>query len=370
MKFVVITHVVHKKVGSNFQAYAPYVLEMNRWFNYVDAVKIVAPANIDYASKIAAAYQHKQLDFVEVPQFSLLSVRSVFTTLLKLPIISYTIWKSMKWADHIHLRCPGNMGLLGSMIQVFFPSKAKTVKYAGNWDPNSKQPWSYKLQKWIISNTFLSKNMKVLVYGDWPEQTKNIKSFFTASFSENECVHIDDKIIENQVRFIFVGSLVEGKRPLEAIKIVQSLKLKGINAVLELYGEGSLKESLQSYIIENNLSDIIKLCGVIPLELLKRKYQEAHFSILPSKSEGWPKAVAEAMFFNCVPIATPVSCVPWMLNYGKRGIVMDQNFDKNIAKIDGVIKDPLVYNDMAKEAGDWSRTYTLEYFEAEIYKLL
>ncbi len=84
----------------------------------------------------------------------------------------------MKQVNHIHLRCPGNVGLLGCIVQVFFPSKIKTAKYAGNWDPKSKQPIAYKLQKWILSNTLLSKKIKVLVYGEWLKQTKNIKTIF------------------------------------------------------------------------------------------------------------------------------------------------------------------------------------------------
>src|SRR5690606_34200508 len=51
---------------------------------------------------------------------------------------------------------------------------------------------------------------------------------------------------------------------------------------------------------------------------------DSHFLILASKSEGWPKAVAEAMFFGCILIVTPVSCVPWMLNYGSRGILIPE----------------------------------------------
>ena len=58
------------------------------------------------------------------------------------------------------------------------PKTPKSAKYAGNWDPKSKKPWSYQLQQWILSNTFLTKNMKVLVYGVWDGQSQNIYPFF------------------------------------------------------------------------------------------------------------------------------------------------------------------------------------------------
>jgi len=82
---------------------------------------------------------------------------SFFNSIKSIPLLIYNIlalFYAVFKADAIHLRCPGNVGLLGCIVQLFFPFKKKTAKYAGNWDPKSKQPWSYKLQKWILSNTF------------------------------------------------------------------------------------------------------------------------------------------------------------------------------------------------------------------------
>ena len=123
----------------------------------------------------------------------------------------------MKQVNHIHLRCPGNVGLLGCVVQVFFPSKIKTAKYAGNWDPKSKQPIAYKLQKWILENTFLSKKIKVLVYGEWLKQTKNIKSFFTASYHEYEIEEIAKKDLNNTIKLLFVGAFSIGKQPMLSV---------------------------------------------------------------------------------------------------------------------------------------------------------
>ena len=92
--------------------------------------------------------------------------------------------------------------------------------------------------------------------------------------------------------------------------------------------------------------------------------------ILPSKSEGWPKVVAEAMFWKCLPIATKISCVPYMLDNGKRGILLEENLEKDILLIQMLFENENIYQSMTQNAQDWSREYTLEYFEAEINKLL
>ena len=98
-------------------------------------------------------------------------------------------------------------------------------------------------------------------------------------------------------------------------------------------------------------------------------YKKSHFCILPSMSEGWPKAIAEGMFFGCVPIVTRVSCVPWMLNNGKRGILI-RDFHDAVNSIEIIIKNPDIYLEMSKNAFEWSRQYTLEEFEKAIAKLL
>ena len=370
MRFAVITHVNHKLAKSFYYGYAPYVREMNIWFKYVDKVSIVAPLKRESSfSKMETPYKHHKLYFKKAPIFSLISIKEIFYTIVKFPVVLFRVWKTMIWANHIHLRCPGNMGLLGCFVQVFFPSKPKTVKYAGNWDPNSKQPWSYKLQKWIISNTFLSKNMRVLVYGEWPNQTKNIIPFFTASFSENE-IESFEKDFSNTLDILFVGSLVEGKQPLFAIRLVEKLKKCGKDVRLKIFGEGQLKADLENYIQLNNLSDFIKVCGGVSLEQLKNEYKKSHFSVLPSTSEGWPKAVAEAMFFGCIPIATKVSCVPWMLDNGDRGILLSERLDKDRNAIIEILNNTAQLRIMSEKAMKWSHNYTIEYFEKEIAKLL
>ena len=50
-------------------------------------------------------------------------------TTFKIPVICIQIFKGMLWADHIHLRCPGNIALLGCFIQILFPFKPKTIIY-------------------------------------------------------------------------------------------------------------------------------------------------------------------------------------------------------------------------------------------------
>ena len=255
-------------------------------------------------------------------------------------------------------------------MQILFPNKIKTAKYAGNWDPNAIQPWSYKLQKWILSNTFLTKNMQVLVYGEWENQTKNIKPFFTATYRETDKKEVIVRDLNKKIEFVFVGTLSKGKRPLLAIKIVEQLYLQGNNVNLTLYGEGVQRDILERYILTNNLNTIILLKGNQSKEIVKKALQNAHFLLLPSKSEGWPKVVAEAMFWGCLPIVTKISCVPYMLNKGERGILITPDLTEAVDSIVKYLNDANKYNVACRDAMKWSRKYTLDKFQSEIKNLL
>jgi glycosyltransferase involved in cell wall biosynthesis len=370
MKFAVITHVPHILSHNQYFAYGPYVREMNIWSKYVDEFIIVTPAFNTSKTAIDSPYSLEKIKFLQIENINLLGFKSVCNAIVRMPKISWQIFKAMQQADHIHLRCPGNIGLLGCLVQILFPNKPKTAKYAGNWDPKAKQPWSYRLQKWILSNTFLTKNMQVLVYGEWEGSTKNIKPFFTATYSETDKVPIKPLGLKGKVNFVFVGTLVSGKNPLYAMQLVESVYKKGYDVSLDLYGEGSDRVALENYIASNGLAKIINLKGNQNQKVVTDAYQNSHFVLLPSKSEGWPKALAEGMFWGCIPIATPVSCVPFMLDYGDRGVLLRMNLGQDLHELEVLINNNMDFDAKRQKASDWSRKYTLDIFENEIKKML
>jgi glycosyltransferase involved in cell wall biosynthesis len=370
MTFAIITYVPHVFEQNQYFAYSPYVREMNIWSKQVDKLIIVAPKSKYGKTPIDINYDHNNIEFIAIESFDVLSLKAILKAILKIPKISWQIFSAMQKADHIHLRCPGNIGLLGSLVQILFPNKAKTAKYAGNWDPKSKQPLTYRLQKWILSNTFLTRNMQVLVYGEWEGSSKNIKPFFTATYNEADKLPIILKDLKSRIHFVFVGALVSGKNPLYTIQFIETLYIKGYDVALALYGEGAERKKLEEYINQNNLGNIISLEGNKTQETVKRAYSASHFVLLPSDSEGWPKAIAEGMFWGCVPVSTKVSCVPFMLDYGNRGILLDMDLEKDVLQMEVLLKNEVDYIDKSQKASKWSRNYTLDVFEEEINKLL
>lgn len=372
-RFLIVSAVIHKKVNGQYGGYTPYVREMNLWFKYVDQVRVIAPlADIDM-DPLESVYEHPNLKFIRVPALDFRTSKRALKSILHLPLILFRLFQGMVWATHIHLRCPANMGLLGSLVQVFFPFKPKTVKYANNWDWNSYQPLTYRIQQHILRSRFLTHKTKVLVYGDWKEKSKNILPFFTASYTHENRTPVSLRNVSpdmDVVRLLFVGTLTDNKRPLECIQTLENLKAKGVNATLDLIGDGAQRDELKNYVKNQKITDAVRFYGKQSPDEVIEFFKTAHFLVFLSRSEGWPKVVAESMWWGCLPVTTNVSCVKQMVGNLERGILVYPDPETVSEQILDIIEKPEVYKRMCQAAMDWAREYTLERFENEVAKLL
>ncbi|CAM3381608.1 Glycosyltransferase family 1 protein [Flavobacterium longum] len=370
MKLAIISSAPLIPKDNTYQAYGPYIKEMAIWAQYADDVAFVSPVWESDRGLLCAPVAFPVARLFEAKDFNVTSPLNLLNALRHSLRNFYRIYQAMRWADHIHLRCPGNLGLMACIVQIFFPAKKKTAKYAGNWDPKAKQPWSYKLQRWILANTFLTKNMQVLVYGAWPNSTLNIKPFFTASYRESQKTAVEPRDLSGKIRFLFVGTLSEGKRPQYALQLVMQLHRAGHDVAIDFFGEGLERQPLEALITRHNLSKIACLRGNRTADEIQQAYRESHFLLLPSKSEGWPKVVAEAMFWGCLPLATNVSCVSYMLGHGNRGVILSTHQETDFNLVLGILANQEEYRTKVLDSISWSRQFTLDLFEKEIKALL
>lgn len=371
VKFLIVSNVEHIYQDEKYWGYGPYIREMNLWENNIDKLIVVAPLKIGKAGAIDLAYSSANLDFRVVPAFNVKGIKNKILALINIPFIFWQVFKAMQSADHIHLRCPGNMGLIGSIVQILFPKKNKSAKYAGNWDPKMKKIRSYNWQRAILSNTFLTRNMKVLVYGEWPNQSRNIIPFFTASYKKYEIISTPPRELNGKIKCVYCGYLTNEKRPLQSIKVVEELYKMGIDIELTILGNGKEYRNLQTYIDNKGIGGFVHLLGNVEPGKVKSYMQESHFlTFYGHDSEGWPKVVAESMFWGCVPLVRSISCTRFMLGNGLRGTIVEDNIESMKSAILKYLSNIKLYQATAENAMSWSRTFTLEKFEQEIKSFL
>ena len=212
-----------------------------------------------------------------------------------------------------------------------------------------------------------------MVYGNWPDSSKkNTIPFFTASYTDSQRNEISPKQLnpDKNLRLVFIGALIDTKRPLLSIEIAEKMIAWGYNVKLDFFGDGVLMPTLRNYINKKNLTNVVVLHGNQPASVVIEYYKNAHFLIFLSKTEGWPKVVAEAMWWGCLPITTAVSCVPEMVGNGTRGSIIEPDKIKAAERINFYFDNPDLYADQIKEASRWAQQFTLENFEEAITNLL
>ncbi|MGC1205680.1 MAG: glycosyltransferase, partial [Flavobacteriaceae bacterium] len=212
----------------------------------------------------------------------------------------------IKKHNYIHSRAPSQPALLAMFLSLLYFKKKFWFKYAGSWV--DKTSFYYRFQRFVLK--YLRSNAKVTINGTWPNQKPQVLTF------ENPCLNAEDRVTGLKIckskktgkpfEFCFVGNLDSNKGVdllFEALRGYQSNDIECIHIV----GNGILYPKLLETAKELNVNVVFH--GFLSKEALIPIYKRSSFIILPSKSEGFPKVIGEAMNYGCIPIVTDISCI-------------------------------------------------------------
>lgn len=153
---------------------------------------------------------------------------------------------------------------------------------------------------------------------------------------KNEAFSIEN---DKSFKLITVGRLVEQKGYDRLLKVCKKLiKEDGINFKLYILGEGPLKNNLQTYILENNLSENIYLCG-----FKKNPYKymnKCDLFVCSSRAEGFSLVIAESICMGIPVISTNCSGPNELLDDGKYGMLVENNEESLYLGIKEILKNP------------------------------
>jgi glycosyltransferase involved in cell wall biosynthesis len=94
---------------------------------------------------------------------------------------------------------------------------------------------------------------------------------------------------------------------------------------------------------------------------IEQHYASSHVLVLTSESEGFPKVIAEAMAYGCVPIVTRVGSIPEVLN--ELAFLTDPKncVSETVDRINSFLQEPEVYQQLSKKA----YLYATEHFDED-----
>jgi glycosyltransferase involved in cell wall biosynthesis len=126
-------------------------------------------------------------------------------------------------------------------------------------------------------------------------------------------------------RLLYVGNLVEVKGLDVLISACGLLRDRGVDFECNLIGQGPLRGRLAQQITELSLGERVCLLPPRPHHALAEAYRDADVFVLPSRSEGVPNVVLEAIACGTPVVATRVGGIPEVLD--ERFLVDPDNAD-------------------------------------------
>lgn len=174
-----------------------------------------------------------------------------------------------------------------------------------------------------------------------------------SSYFEKEAYNISDK-----ARIIHVGSLIPLKNHELMINAASILKKKNVKFQMEFAGAGYLKDKLQETINNLHLDDCVKFAGL--KDDISLFLKDADLFILPSKYEGVPMSLIEAMASGLPIIASNVGGIPDMIDSNENGILINPDASELAETISKLLADNYLRETLGREAVKKSKEFSSE----------
>lgn len=313
MKLVIVSHTAHYQRSGEIVGWGPTIREIDQISEMFERVVHIAPVHSKEAPGSALGYESRRIRVCAVAPAGGAGIRNKLAILRQIRSYTRTIRHELLDADAVHVRCPANISLVALILLTLIRQpRRRWLKYAGNWNPVGREPWSYTFQRWLLRKSW--HNGVVTVNGDWPNQPSFVLSFFNPCLNERELLEgrqvSATKQMTDPLRLIFVGRLDSEKGIGRSLQIVARFKALGGTAVFDVVGDGKDRAKTERLARTLGISDHVVFHGWQPRTALAPLYSRAHLMLLPSSSsEGWPKVLSEAMAYGVVPISSNVSSI-------------------------------------------------------------
>ena len=199
-------------------------------------------------------------------------------------------------------------------------------------------------------------------------QTEGAKNFFNKKIKNKSIIipnpvnpefNIEPYLENREKKIVTVGRLVEQKNQKFLIDVFKELKRD--DYILEIYGGGHLYDSLNNYIKDLGLDKKIFLMGKTD-KILEKIYKSSLF-VLPSKYEGMPNALMEAMALGLPCIATdcPSGGTRYLIKNNVNGILIDiDNKEQMLKAMKKILDDKEYATKLGNNAKKSMEKFTIE----------
>jgi glycosyltransferase involved in cell wall biosynthesis len=356
-RLAVITHVQHHVHDGAIWAYGPYLRELQLWADAAEQVEIAAPVEQGPPPDGAGRLDHADARLVALPPIGGPTTKAKLASLARLPAMVVTLSRLVRRVDVVHVRLPGSTGVLGALVASAW-RRPRVAKYAGVWagDEGTNTSWRWQrrmLRSWVWG-------APVTVYGKHADDPWWVLDFFSASLGADELARTTpvDEPLRDPVTVLFVGRLSAAKHADASIAAAEALASGGIDARARLVGDGPERGTLEARAASATVP--VEVAGAVATADMPDELRAADVLVLVSDTEGWPKALVEAMGFGLVVVGADRGVVPRMLGHG-RGLVVPAGDGAGAGRaLLRTLGDPGTVARMRRDAQAWARRFTVD----------
>ena len=262
---------------------------------------------------------------------------------------------------HVHL-FPANLFM--SLASLFLP---KNIKFIFSEHNVYNRRRSFKIFK-ILDTFIYSRYYKIICVSKQVQVAliEWLPNLQRKSVVISNAVPVPDLSNWSSVKkydVLFVGRLTKAKGVdilLKAIKILKEKYQKEIKAAI--VGKGYLEEELKELVMELEIEKEIEFLGV--RRDIEKLMKSTKLFVLPSRWEGLPLTILEAMSSGAGIIATKVGGIPEIIQNGKEGILISP---KDSATLAGAIAELLKDRELRVKLGINAYKKVKEKYSIEVY---
>ncbi len=360
MRLLITSHVIHYSYQGRLYAYGPYAREIDQWADLFSEIEIASPCRNQAPPGDCLAFERRNIRVLPQKEAGGETLGAKLGLMASIPAMMWGLARAMRRADAIHVRCPGNLGLIGAAMAPLF-SRRIIAKYAAQWNGGDGEPFSARLQRAILRSRWWKG--PVTVYGKWPGSPRHVIPFFTSLLTADQIERARQSAARDRIgpglRVLYTGRLSKAKNVDVLLRAAARVRAAGHDVMTTIIGTGPERESLGALARELGIAEHVDFTGGVAFERVIDYLAWSDVLVLASETEGWPKSIAEGMAFGLACIGSNVGFVPQMLE-GRGFTVPPRDEDALTAALLRVAESPDRLAEMRRSAAVWAQRYSLE----------
>jgi glycosyltransferase involved in cell wall biosynthesis len=360
MRLLITSHVIHYRHQGRLYAYGPYAREIDQWAGLFCQVEIASPCRMQPPPGDCLPFDRANIAILPQIEAGGETTGAKLRLIAAVPSMAFSLARAMRRADAIHVRCPGNLGLIGAILAPFF-SRRIIAKYAAQWNGGNDEPFSARLQRAILRSRWWKG--PVTVYGEWPGSPRHVIPFFTSLLTAEQIGRARASSARDRrgpgLNIAYTGRLSKAKNVDVLLRAAARVRAAGHPVRVAIIGDGPERGALARLADNLGIAALAEFTGGLPFESVIDRLSAADVLVLASETEGWPKSIVEGMAFGLACVGSAIGIVPWMLE-GRGLTVRPGDVDALAAALLRIAESPDRLAPMRHAAARWAQRYSLE----------